>query len=117
MIVGGLFIVQFVGTASSVNKKGKGDCMDNNKVEHNKIISKNENGYCQIDKFKTTINLDILREEDKDLLRYWCIEDFDRAYISWKDNQLILDYQTVHYLPEDYALEILKDPDVEFIED
>lgn len=91
--------------------------MKSSEVDHDKTVSKDEQGYYQVDNFKAKINLDILREEDKDLLRYWCIEDFDRAYIDWGKNQLILDYSTLHYLPEDYALEILKNPDVELAED
>ena len=54
-------------------------------------------GTGRTDSFSATIPLDIFSEEALGLLRYWCIEDFDCAFIDWEKHEIRLHYETEHF--------------------
>ena len=65
------------------------------KVEHKRII---KNGI-QRDIFTTRIPLDSVDDKGLSLLGYWCVEDFDKAWVDFKNDEFVLEYETIHYLP------------------
>ena len=72
----------------------------NGKVKHKKKIVRSDGEIVQTDSLTTTIPLDAIDEDGVSLLDYWWVEEFDRAYIDWKNYQIVLDYKTTHYLNE-----------------
>lgn len=81
------------------------------KTEHTRYISKEEDAYVQDDILTTRISLNVLGYEDVHLLAHWGVDEFDRAYIDWNSQEIVLDYVAEHYISEDYAFEMLRDPD------
>ncbi len=80
------------------------------KTEHKRVITKEDGAYIQFDYLTTRIHLNALTDDSVDLLNYWCIEDFDRAFIDWEKYEIVLIYSAKHYVPETHAMEVLKDP-------
>lgn len=66
------------------------------KVTHTKKIQRSDGVEERLDKLVTSIPIDCLDEEGRGLLQYWCIEDFDYAYIDWKNDELVMVYSTYH---------------------
>lgn len=77
------------------------------KVKHVREID----GDIQRDYFTVKIPVDICSDKGANTLFSWAIEEFDRAVIDWKSRTIILDYKTIHYLPEGY---VEKDLEEEF---
>jgi len=59
----------------------------------------------QTDRIRVSIPLSALSEDAKDLLGYWCVEDFYCSVLDWADDEIRLYYRTDHYLPEGYEPE------------
>ena len=85
--------------------------LGNGTVEHKREMFKEDGKYRQDDTLTTKISLNALQDKSKYLLGYWWVEDFDYAYIDWESNEFVMVYRTKHYVPEDYALDTLKEPD------
>lgn len=79
-------------------------------TEHKKVITKENGNYIQFDYLTTKISLNALADNAVALLDYWGVEDFDRAFIDWKNYNIILIHRTEHYLPGEFVTEVLKDP-------
>ena len=63
----------------------------------------------QTDRFRVTIPIGCLEEATQDKLFYWCVEEFDFAFIDWGEGVIKLYYKTEHYLPEGYEPEEVDD--------
>ena len=87
-------------------------------VEHSKSLIEFEDGACErIDELKTHIPLSVLSEKDIQLLKYWCVEQFDYAHLDEEKGEFVLGYQTEHFLrAEDVEDEEMYDKVVEFKE-
>lgn len=79
-------------------------------TEHKRVIIKEDEDYIQYDKLITKISLNTLSDSATDLLSYWCVEAFDNAYIDWGKYEVVLEYQTEHYVSKAHAMQVLKDP-------
>ena len=84
--------------------------MENSNTNHNVLILKAGNNFIQFDRLTTRISLRALADKVVELLDYWCVSEFDSAYIDWSNYELVLAYETEHYVDRDYALEMLNDP-------
>lgn len=80
------------------------------KTEHKRYVSREDNQYVQRDTLTTRISLNALEDKSKFLLDYWWVEEFKRAYIVG-NGDIVLEYETEHYVPWDHVLEMLRDPD------
>lgn len=67
-------------------------------VEHERIIKDG----LQSDVLTTRIPLECVNADGLRLLDYWCVEDFDYAYINREDGEYILVCEIQHYLPDGY---------------
>lgn len=74
-------------------------------ITHNRVIE----GDVQTDRFSTKIPLSVLSDEAQDLLNYWCVEEFDYAYIDRKTDLLVLVATHEGVLPDGYEPECLED--------
>ena len=68
-------------------------------VEHKKNLIKFEDGGCeQVDMVRAHIPLDVVDERGIALLAYWNVDTFDYAEIAWDKGEIIVHYQTEHYM-------------------
>ena len=72
------------------------------KVDHTRTV---DTEGLQTDRFRVSIPIDCLEDAVQDKLLYWCVEEFDFAFIDWNEGIIKLYYKTEHYLPEDYQPE------------
>ena len=74
-------------------------------VAHSRVIE----GDLQIDRFSTKIPLSAISDEAQELLDYWCVEEFDYAYLDRESGLIVLVATHEGVLPEGYEPECLED--------
>lgn len=74
-------------------------------VTHSRVIE----GDVQKDRFSTKIPLSILADEAQELLDYWCVEEFDYAYLDRESGLIVLVAIHEGALPDGYEPESLED--------
>ncbi len=72
------------------------------KVDHTRTV---DTEGLQTDRFRVSIPIECLEETTQDKLFYWCVEEFDFAFMDWAEGVIKLYYKTEHYLPEGYKSE------------
>lgn len=63
----------------------------------------------QIDKLTVGIPLSAIEDSGLKKLIYWWVEEFEKAYIDWSAEKIVLVYRHESYLPSGYESE----PDIE----
>lgn len=66
------------------------------KVIHTKKIQRSDGVEDRLDTLTTSIPFDCIDDEGLGILQYWCIEDFDYAYIDWHNMEIVMVYRTYH---------------------
>lgn len=74
-------------------------------VTHSRVIE----GDLQTDRFSVKIPLSVLSDEAQALLDYWCVEEFDYAYLDRESGLIVLVAIHEGALPDGYEPECLED--------
>lgn len=74
-------------------------------VTHSRVVE----GDVQKDRFSTKIPLSVLSEKAQNLLDYWCVEDFDYAYLDRETGVIVLVATHEGILPDGYEPESIED--------
>ena len=74
-------------------------------ITHSRVIERD----LQIDRFSVKIPMSVLSEKAQKLLDYWCVEEFDYAYLDRETGVIVLVATHEGILPDGYEPESLED--------
>lgn len=76
------------------------------KVEHTKRVREEGDWKVQTDRLKFTIPISLLSEEVIRAINHWWVEEFKTAYVDWENENIVLGFETEHYISKGYLGEV-----------